>query len=306
VAVTLALISALTYGVSDFLGGIFSKRASAWQISVAGQSSAAVVTWGATLFLAGDPSGRHLLLGAVAGLGSGFGIVFLYRGLAHGRMGVVAPVSAVGSALVPLAVGLGQGDRPSTPAVIGVVCAFPAIWLVARPPAGALRGSQAGPEVPRGTRGLDGRTSVTEEPIADGGETASGFTDGVLAGLGFGVLFASLGQVPDSAGFVPLAVANTTAIVAVVVMAVLLREAWLPRTRAAARGLLLGPLSFVASGTFLLATHHGLLSIVSVIAALYPASTVLLAWLVLHERIGRGQAVGLAAAAVAVSLVALG
>ncbi|GAA1741781.1 EamA family transporter [Aeromicrobium alkaliterrae] len=289
-AVTLALISALTYGVSDFLGGIFSRRASAWQISVAGQSSAAVVTWCAALVLTGDPTRTDLLLGALAGLGSGFGIVFLYRGLAHGRMGVVAPVSAVGSALVPLAVGLGQGDRPSALAVVGVVCAFPAIWLVARPPE-ALRGSQA-------------RTSGTGRTTEDA--PASGFTDGVLAGLGFGLLFAAIGQVPDTAGFTPLAVANTTAILAVVAMAAALRQAWVPRTPAAARGVLLGPLSFIASGTFLLATHHGLLSIVSVIAALYPASTVLLAWLVLKERIGRGQALGLAAAAVAVALVALG
>ncbi len=278
VAVILALVSALTYGISDFLGGLFSRGASAWQISVCGQASAAVVTWVSVLFIAGDPTGRDLLLGAVAGLGSGFGIVFLYRGLAHGRMGVVAPVSAVGSALVPLAVGLGQGDRPSTLAAIGVACAFPAIWLVARP---------------------------VDEP--DAIEVAStGFLDGVLAGLGFGVLFAALGQVPEEAGFAPLAVANSAAIVAVVATAVVLRESWVPRTRGAARGLLLGPLSFVASGTFLLATHHGLLSIVSVIAALYPASTVLLAWLVLQERIGRGQAIGLGAAAVAVSLVALG
>lgn len=284
-AVTLALISALTYGVSDFLGGIFSRRASAWQISVCGQTSAAAVSWVAALAVAGDPTGRDLLLGSLAGLGTGFGIVFLYRGLAHGRMGVVAPVSAVGSALVPLVVGVAQGDRPSTLAVVGVVCAFPAIWLVARPPEEADGPLAAGPRA---------------------AESSSGFVDGVLAGIGFGVLFAALGQVPESAGFAPLAMANSTAILAVIAIAVTLRESWVPRSRAAARGLLLGPLGFVASGTFLLATHQGLLSIVSVIAALYPASTVLLAWLVLRERIGRGQAVGLAAAALAVSLVALG
>ena len=289
-AVTLALISALTYGVSDFLGGIFSRRASAWQISVCGQSSAAAVSWVAALVVAGDPTGRDLLLGVLAGLGSGFGIVFLYRGLAHGRMGVVAPVSAVGSALVPLVVGVAQGDRPSTLAVVGVACAFPAIWLVARPPAEA-----------DGPLHEPGEPAGTPRP-----SSSSGFVDGVLAGIGFGVLFAALGQVPESAGFAPLALANSSAILAVIAIAVTLRETWVPRTRAAARGLLLGPLGFIASGTFLLATHHGLLSIVSVIAALYPASTVLLAWLVLRERIGRGQAVGLGAAALAVSLVALG
>ncbi|MFT4298938.1 MAG: EamA family transporter [Aeromicrobium sp.] len=284
-AVILALASAMTYGVSDFLGGVFSRgqRVSAWQIAVAGQCSSAAVTWLAVLAVTGEATREHVLLSALAGLGSGFGTGFLYRGFARGRMGVVAPVSAVGSALVPLAVGLGQGDRPSALAVIGVACAFPAIWLVARPDPQAH-----GP-------------LLDAEPGAP-----SGFVDAVLAGLGFGVLFAVLGQIPDDAGFVPLAICQTVSIAAIVVTAMLLREAWVPRSGPAALGLLLGPLGFTATAAFMLATHHGLLSVVSVIAALYPASTVLLARLVLHERIGRGQAAGLAAAAVSVSLVALG
>lgn len=275
VAVVLALVSAFTYGVSDFLGGIFSKRAAGWQVAVVGQLSAAACTGLAVLVVDGDPTGRHLALGVAAGVSTGFGTAFLYRGLSRGRMGVVAPVSAIGSAVVPLAVGVAQGDRPSSLAVVGLACAFPAIWLISRDP----HEGTAGP---------------------------SGFADGVLAGIGFGGLFALIGQVPDTAGFEPLVLAQLASVVGVIGVAVTMREPWVPREPAAAYGVLLGPLGFTASAAFLLATHQGLLSVVSVISALYPASTVVLAWLVLSERIGRMQGVGLAAAAAAVALVALG
>lgn len=274
-AVVLALVSALAYGISDFLGGIFTKRAAGRQVAVVGQLSAATCSGVAVLAVGGDPTRTHLLLGAGAGVCTGFGVAFLYRGLARGRMGVVAPVSAIGSAVVPLAVGVVQGDRPSSLAVVGLVCAFPAIWLISRDPGE----SDSGP---------------------------SGLGDGVLAGIGFGGLFALIGQVPDTAGFGPLAVAHLAGVVGVVGVAVTLRQRWVPRQRTAWWGLLLGPLGFTASGAFLLATHQGLLSVVSVISALYPAATVVLAWLVLSERIGRGQGVGLVTAAAAVTLVALG
>ncbi len=282
-AVILALVSALAYGISDFLGGVFSRGASAWQVAVTGQTSSAAVTWVAVLVVAGEPTGAHLVLGALGGLATGVGTAFLYRGFARGRMGVVAPVSAVGSALVPLSVGIVQGDRPSLLAIGGIVVAFPAIWLISRPDA------------------------KTHGPLVDAAPGApSGLSDGVLAGLGFGVLFALLGQVPESAGMMPLAACQSASVVAVIAIALLLREDWVPRSLPAARGFLLGPIGFTATATFLAATHHGLLSLVSVISALYPASTIVLAWLVLHERIGRGQAVGLAGAGLAVSLVALG
>ncbi|MFT4187006.1 MAG: DMT family transporter [Aeromicrobium sp.] len=276
-AVTLALCSALAYGVCDFLGGLLSRRASAWQVAIMVQTSSAAFTWLAVLVTVGQPTREQLLVGALAGVANGMGTAFLYRGFARGRMGVVAPVSALGSALVPLVVGLAQGDEPSRLASLGVVCALPAIWLIARP---------------------------AEHDHADG---PSGLGDALLAGLGFGVFFGAIGQVPDDAGFTPLALCQTVSIAGVVGAALLARERdWRPRGRAALSAAALGPLGLTATATFMIATQHGMLSLVSVIAALYPASTVLLAWLVLKERIGPAQAVGLAAAAVAVSLVALG
>ncbi|AXT86153.1 EamA family transporter [Aeromicrobium sp. A1-2] len=274
-AIALSLLSALSYGISDFLGGIFAKRSSPWQVAVVGQTSSGVISLLAALVVAGAPTSTDMAYGALAGLGGGFGVAFLYRGLSTARMGVVAPLSAIGTALIPVAVGLSTGDRPSPLALVGVVCAFPAIALISR--------------------------VVDDNPAHRGG-----VIDGILAGIGFGTLFTFLGQVGDEAGLYPLALSQLTSIGAVIVTATVLRQAWVPRSRRAWAAVVMGPLGATAQGAFLFATHHGLLSIVSVISSLYPASTVLLAAVLLREKIHRWQGVGLAFAALAVTLVAAG
>ncbi|HEY0903517.1 MAG TPA: DMT family transporter [Marmoricola sp.] len=278
-AVLLALLSAVAYGCSDFVGGLVSRRASAWSVAVVGQSSSTLCTAAAALFVTGDPSRSDVGWAALAGVGAGIGTAFLYRGLAGGRMGVVAPVSAVGSALVPVLVGALGGERPGAPAWLGIAVAVPAIWLVSTVPG-----------------------SVQEQHRES---FAAGLTDGVLAGLGFGVLFAALGQVPDGAGLWPLTVAQASSVPAVVVLATVLGARWLPRERTAAWALLTGPLGAAATLAFLLASQQGYLAIAGVLASFYPAMTVLLAVVVLREHVHRAQAVGLALCAVAVTFVSL-
>lgn len=275
--VLLSLGSALAYGLSDFIGGLLSRRTSPWAIAVSGQAAATVLTTLLALAVDGDPQPTDWWWAALAGVGSGAGAGFLYRGLASGRMGVVAPVSAVGAALLPVVVGIALGERPSLLTWIGVGCALPAIWLVSR----------------------------TTDDAGTGGATA-GLLDGVLAGLGFGLLFAALGQVGDDSGFGPLALTQAVAVVATVALAVALRAAWLPRDRAAAVGASIGVLSTAATVLFQLATRTGLLAVAAVLTSLYPALTVLLATLVLREPIGRAQGIGLGLAALAVALVAAG
>lgn len=273
-AIVLSLLSAFAYGISDFLGGIFAKRSGPWRVAVVGQSSSAVCALAATGVLGWHASQADLLNGAIAGLGSGAGVAFLYRGLAGARMSVVAPLSAVGAALIPVVFGLVTGERPSWLATAGIIAAFPAIALISR--------------------------VIDDDPNHRGG-----VIDGILAGIGFGLLFTFLGRASDDSGLAPLAMSQLTSAVTVVVLATALRQAWLPTDRAAWRAVMMGPLGASAQGAFLYATHHGLLSVVSVISSLYPASTVLLAALLLRERIHRAQAVGLALAAISVSLVAL-
>src|SRR3954454_20779595 len=280
-SVLLALGSALAYGLSDFLGGLLSRRTSAWSVAVVAQVSALVCTGAVACFVSGAPRQADLWWGALAGVASGVGTGFLYRGFASGRMSVVAPVSAVGAALVPALTGALSGERLSLLVWLGVGVALPAIWLVSSPP----------------SRGARQRTGT---PVG------AGLLDGVLAGLGFGVLFAAIGQVPQSAGWWPLTLSQAVSIPSVIALAVLLRASWRPRGRTVRLTLLAGPLGATATGLFLLATQQGFLTVAGVLPSLYPASTVLLAALLLHEKVHRAQGVGLGLCALAVALVAGG
>lgn len=273
-AIALALLSAIAYGAADFLGGVFGRRTAAWQVAVVGLTSAFVCVLPVAILVGGDPSTDDLAWAAVGGLFGGAGTGFLYRGLARGRMNVVAPVSGIGTALIPVVVGLALGERPGSLALLGMVLALPAIWLVAQIP----------------------------DPDPD---HVGGLMDGALAGVGFGAIFVCLGQIHDDAGLAPLALLQLTSVVGVVLVALALSESWLPR-RPALPAIALGPLLVAATGLFQWAAQHGLLTIVSVIGALYPAATVLLAAALLRERIHGVQGLGLALAAVAVALVAGG
>lgn len=273
----LSLFAAASYGLGDFNGGIFSRRGGAWAVSLVAQLGGTAMVLAVALVDGGSPTAADLGWAVVAGVANGFGTAFLYRGLASGRMGVVAPVSGVGAVLVPVLVGLGAGERPGALVWVGVLLALPAIWLVSREP-------------------VDG-------PTVGAG---SGLTDGILAGLGFGTLFAALAQIDEQAGFFPLALNQLVAGVAIILVAMTLRESWVPRNRYALGGLISGGLGSLATGLFQVATQHGYLAVAAVITSLYPAFTVLLAALVLREHIHRTQAYGLALCAGAVVLVAAG
>ncbi|MFT4010818.1 MAG: DMT family transporter [Nocardioidaceae bacterium] len=274
----LATLAAVSYGLSDFIGGLLSRRLAPWSVAVVAQVSSVVVTAALAAFVAGRPTATDFVWAAFAGIGSGVGTGFLFRGLAGGRMGVVAPVSAVGAAIVPVLAGLLAGERPDLPVWLGILVAFPAIWLVASEPPSHLGHQPA----------------------------ASGAVDGVLAGLGFGLMFAALGQLPDSAGMWPLALTQVCAVLSAVVLAVVLRTDWIPRTRATWWALCSGPLGASATILFLLAAQRGYLTVTGVIASLYPAATIVLAASILRERVHLRQGLGLLLCGAAVTLVAVG
>jgi drug/metabolite transporter (DMT)-like permease len=276
IAVLLALGSAMAYGISDFIGGLLASRMSAWTVAFCSQLGGASVVVVAALLGDGTLSWAALAWGALGGLGNGLGGVFLYRGLAAGRMGVVAPISGVGAALLPAIVGLASGERPSGLVWTGLLLALPAIYLVARTP-------------------------------MDAGQSAvAGVRDGMLAGAGFGLTFVAVAHSPDDAGLWSLATNLLVALPVIALGATVTGERWWPHTRLAALAPTAGLLSAAAFVLFLEATRHGFLTVTAVISSLYPAATILLAALVLHERIHRAQAVGLGLCAVAVGLVAAG
>jgi uncharacterized membrane protein len=275
--VVLALVAAMLYGVSDFVGGLASRRTSAWPVGLLACVGAFLGAVVIAVAEPGDPTAADCAWGLLAGVGSGSGTAFLYRGLATGRMGVVAPVSAVGAVLVPLLIGLLAGERPAPVAWAGIVLAFPGIWLVASQDSDAPPGSAVG----------------------------DGLLDGVLAGVGFGVLFAALGQVPDRAGYWPLVANQATSVLSLALVALVVGGDLVPRRRADAWGLVPGVLATLAVLFFVLATHEGLLSLAAVITSLYPAFTVVLAIVVLRERVHTTQSVGLALCAACVVCVSL-
>lgn len=272
-AVLLSLCAALTYGLSDFVGGVLSRRANPWTIAFLAQLGGAGTILLLSTVTDGSPDASDAGWAVLAGLGNGIGTAFLYRGLAAGRMGVVAPVSGVGAALVPLVVGVVTGERPGSLAWIGIVAALPAIWLVAREPS---------------------PTTVS----------GSGLVDGILAGLGFGTLFAALAQIPEESGLLPLALNQGVGAAVVAVVATALGAAWVPRRAGEYVALVSGVLGTTATVLFLAATHTGFLTIAAVVTSLYPAFTVLLAAVLLRERVHRDQALGLGLCAVAVGLIA--
>ena len=184
-AILLALGSALAYGAADFIAGWLSRRSHYGRVSLVAQLTAGMGTLAASLVVGGRPSGALLAWGALSGLGGGLGTLALYRGLARGRMNVVAPLSGVLAAALPAVFGLLLGERPGPAAMAGLGLALPAVWLTAR----------------------------TEEPAGSSSGTgaSSGAVDGVLAGLGFAVLFIGLQRAGRGEGLWPIAASQLVA-----------------------------------------------------------------------------------------------
>lgn len=274
--VLLALVAALSYGVSDFVGGIASKRTSPWAVAAVSELAGAVALGLAATVLRGTPGLLDLAWAVVAGIGAGVGTTYLYRGLSGGRMGVVAPVSGVGAATIPVLAGVALGERPSTLVWLGIALALPSIWL------------------------------VSQEPVEGPSRGPSGFREGVGAGLGFGALFVALAQISADAGALPLALNQVVGAAVIVLMARHGGHAWRPARYAVRMGAVAGVLAALANVTYAGATHVGYTSIAAVVTSFYPAFTVLLAMTVLREHVHRSQAVGLLGCLVAVALVATG
>lgn len=281
VGIALALVAAIGYGTADFVGGAGARRAPTMSIVFIGQ-----LTGAAAMLLVGFGSTDRatptdFAWALLAGLGGAAGSIFLFRGLSRGRMGVVAPTSAVGAAVLPVLAGLAGGERPVAMVWMGLAIALPGIWLVSRQPAPTY----------------DATGARTEH---------AALVDGVLAGVGFGVLFVALGRIPESAGTLPLAVNQLTGAVVTVVVATALRQQWQPTGRAAGWGMASGLLGVSGTLAFVHASHLADLGVVAVLASLYPAVTVLLARGVLGERIHAGQRLGLICCTAAVGMVAAG
>jgi drug/metabolite transporter (DMT)-like permease len=281
--VLFAFSSALAYGAADFIGGTGSRRYSSWQVVLVGQAAGALVMLSAGLLLPGSPAASDFAWALLAGGGSATGSIFLFRGLARGRMGLVAPISAVGAAVLPVLVGAALGERPSWLIWIGMAAALPGIWLVSR-----------GSASDRPVLGVD-RAAATLRALVDG----------VLAGAGFGILFVALAQISDGAGLLPLATNQLVGAILTLAVAACLKQPWRPRRGVVAWGTASGVLGVLGTLAFMVATEMSSLGTAGVLASLYPTLTVLLAASLLGERIGTGQRTGIGVCTVAVAALAL-
>jgi len=293
VTVVLALLGALFIGISDFLGGAASQRASPLTVSAVLQlvglltlaPIAAVL--GASALTAGD-----LGLGAVSGLVTSVAFLGFFTALAHGRIGVVLPISAAVAALLPAVAGFVGGNRLSALALGGVVCALVAIPLVAYEP-------QEGGGEPQGG-GADPQEGAPERWSA-----ARQVSVSTACGAGFGIYFICIGHTSTDSGLWPT-VANLVVAVAVTIP-VAARAGLMPGPASAPRLALFGGLSLgVADATLTTALQRGPLTVASVLGNLYPLVTIVLGVALLGERVHRWHAVGIALALAGVTMIAAG
>lgn len=285
----IAALSAVVYGVSDFVGGLRSRSAHFVWVSLVSQCVLTVGVLGWVVgFRPGTPTASDLAWGMLAGVGHVLGTLMLMRGLAAGAMHVAGPLSAVVGSALPVLVGVLDGDRPSPLSWVGVALALPAVWLV------ASGGSSAEPDVAGGP-GVAAASGLGRG-LPEGGR------DGVVAGVGFAIFFVAISRTEDASGGWPLVALEVTALILLTGLALWRRPPG--RLRDASGAWVMGVLALVATVLYFIAVHAGMLSLVVVVASLYPAFTVLLAMLVLHERPSRRQVAGLLLAAASVVLIA--
>lgn len=283
-ALILAGLSALAYGIADFSGGYAARKSSVLSVVALSQILGLAL---ALSFIAASgtplPAPRDLLWGLAAGLAGSAGLLLLYRGLATSLVAIVSPSSALVGALVPMAFGLALGERPSGPALAGAALCLPAVILL---------GSGSG----------DGQGA---DKAAARRESRRALAFGVLAGLGFGGFFVAAARTSPASGLWPLVAARTASIG--VALSALLASGSRPRLEKGD-----GPATAVAGLAdmganilFLLAARSGLLTLVAVVTALYPAPTVLLGRIFLKEKVTLARAAGLVLAIVGVALLSL-
>ena len=274
------LAASLCWGSGDFSGGLASRRANVASVIVAAYTVGLVLLVALALIWREPFSApRDLLLGGLAGLAGVLGLLAFYSALATGKMGIAAPVSAMLTAGLPVLFSAATAGLPNLLQVGGFLLALLAIGLISRPE----------------------RTGDGEQ--AGGSASAQAVRLAVLAGCGFGCFFILISRVTPGATFWPLAAARFTSIVALLVMLRLRRQPILPPATVAPLVLITGVLDATGNAFFVLAAHSGRLDVAAILSSLYPAATVLLAALVLRERVTRVQSIGVLLALLAIPLI---
>jgi len=297
-AILLALAAAAGYGGSDYTAGLAARRASAIRVTLVSEGVSVAVAGVALALLGAEAPGlRAVAWGGVAGLAGMSGALALYVGYRHAAFSVAGPLSAVGSAGFSVLAGLLLGERPTALALTGIVLALPAIVGVSAGARSAPASSGGPPE--DGAPG-DGA------PGASRRRTELGVIYGLVAGACFALLFIGLDEAGSGSGLWPVFSGQVLAAVGVICVAAVTRDLRPPEARGGWLAALTGLTGAPATILYFIATHHGLLAVTAVITSLYPAVTILLARVLLGERLTAFRLGGLVLAAASVSLIAVG
>lgn len=268
------LSSALSWGVGDFCGGVATRRTSVWTVVLYSQAVGMVLLWILALtFREALPIASDLGWGGAAGLAGIIGLIALYQAMALGQMALVAPLTAVIALSIPVIIGIVTEGWPATWTAVGFVLAALSVMLI----------------------------SYTPQRSA----TPSSLWIALVAGCGFGGFFVLIAQPQGGAIFWPLVAARATSVIVLSILMFFQQRLTLSVVRPAVLPILLaGIFDAGGNGCFVLAEQAGRLDIASTLSSLYPMSTVLLALLLLRERISLIQGTGVLLALVAIPLIA--
>ena len=276
-AIILALAAAAFSGTGDFFGGLASRTDRVLSVVLVNHASGLLVVLAIGPFFEGSLDGSTMVWGSLAGLSGAFAVVALYTGFSRSSIAVVSPIAAVGGGVWPALWEIAGGDVPTPIVGAGILIGLVAIWVI----------SSGG-------------------HLHEADDVRSGVLFGMLAGLGFGALLICLSLAPESGGIWALVPARGVGGLAIVAIALARRQALVPSRRGLAAGSGAGVLTLFGNAAFIIAATKGSLAVVSVLAAMFPAATVILARIVLAERLTPQRQIGLALALVAVGLVAGG
>lgn len=269
------LAAAATWGAADFSGGFATRRASVYSVVIITQAVGLVLLPFLALYFSEEfPPMSGMVWGFIAGVAGSAGLLALYHALSMGRMGVAAPISAVVTVALPVVYGIFNEGMPAGHQIGGFVLAIVAMWLISS----------------TGEKGELKRKDLFYP---------------LLAGFGFGIFFISVDLFSESAVFWPLTVAKISAVVVILGFAMLRKSATLPSQAVLPLILIAGVFDAAGNLFFALASQVGRLDIATVIASLYPGSTVLLAWIILKERLSSVQWMGVVLALMAIALISL-
>jgi drug/metabolite transporter (DMT)-like permease len=272
--VALALSASLAWGLSDYLGGVKSRVVPLLTLIAVSQLAGLALIAGIAVATGSYPSARTAAYAAVGGAAGVIAVAAFYRGMAVGRISIVAPVSATG-VVIPAAAGFARGERPGSLALAGMALAFVGVVLA------------SAENEPGGSRSL-----------------AAGVPLALVAAFGFGVFFLLTAKASEGGHALAATFMLRMTTVPLVLLAMLaLRQPFRMPRRNLRWLVLIGVLDSGANTLYALATNHGLLSLVSVLSSIYPLTTVLLAQALLREHVSRHQRIGIVAALAGVALI---